>query len=297
MDSIQEDEFFWRYSFRFINSRRNSLPLLLFLNFIFIDPRLTDFRGIDLFKEEARVLTQLEMLSGGLFQLRDDIPTMIQSEKRMIFISENKRITGLLLSNMDLKEIPASIGNIKSLEYLDLSFNDLKKLPDTIGNLKSLKELNLEDNHLTELPYTIGDLASLHTLNVSANKLTTLPESFGDIGSLASIHQDDIFYFPKSDRECVKLRMILEEFSKPTSCLELLDLSENRLKKLPDSVGKLISLRQLYLSLNNLKSLPKTFQNLISLEALDLSFNNIKTPPKSIKELEMLKMVNIRGNK
>ncbi len=36
--------------------------------------------------------------------------------------------------------MPNNIGNLNSLEYLDLSHNKIKKIPETIGNLPSLKD-------------------------------------------------------------------------------------------------------------------------------------------------------------
>ena len=36
--------------------------------------------------------------------------------------------------------MPNNIGNLNSLEYLDLSHNKREKIPETIGNLPSLKD-------------------------------------------------------------------------------------------------------------------------------------------------------------
>ena len=55
-------------------------------------------------------------------------------------------VTGIKWNSKSLQgSIPASIGNISSLQVLDLSNNVLKgKIPSSIGNLKNLKSLYVE---------------------------------------------------------------------------------------------------------------------------------------------------------
>ena len=64
-----------------------------------------------------------------------------------------------------LVNLPEGIGNLKSLETLDLRYNyKIKRLPESIGDLSSLVELNMDYNKLTELPESIGNLKNLKKL-------------------------------------------------------------------------------------------------------------------------------------
>jgi Leucine-rich repeat (LRR) protein len=49
-----------------------------------------------------------------------------------------------------LNILPKSIGNLKSLEYLDLYNNQLTTLPESLLNLNKLKELSIAKNPLIE---------------------------------------------------------------------------------------------------------------------------------------------------
>ena len=55
--------------------------------------------------------------------------------------------------------------------------------------------------------------------------------------------------------------------------LEYLNVGNNKLKSLPESIGNLFGLEELYLNHNKLKLLPKSIINLSNLEILDLLGN------------------------
>lgn len=84
--------------------------------------------------------------------------------------------------------LPESVGNLKSLQILNLDENQLITLPESIGNLKSLQELYLENNQLTFLPESIGNLQSIQVLDMQINQLNTLPESIGNLISLQILY-------------------------------------------------------------------------------------------------------------
>ena len=97
----------------------------------------------------------------------------------------NGRVVDLELEDVDLTDaVPAELGQLTSLEMLDLTGNQLTSLPAEIGQLTSLKVLYLIDNRLTIVPAEIGQLASLKWLELNNNQLMSVPAEIGQLTSL-----------------------------------------------------------------------------------------------------------------
>src|SRR5690242_1590595 len=73
-------------------------------------------------------------------------------------------VVGASLRERALDELPASLGDMRALEILDLSGNRLAALPGWLGGLSGLRELLLDDNRLAALPPHIGALVNLRWL-------------------------------------------------------------------------------------------------------------------------------------
>ena len=80
-----------------------------------------------------------------------------------------------------MTSIPAEIGQLSSLPYLELEDNNLTSLPVEIGQLTSLIHLHLYNNQLTSLPAEIGQLSLLNDLYLHDNQLTSLPASLTNL--------------------------------------------------------------------------------------------------------------------
>lgn len=80
------------------------------------------------------------------------------------------------------------------------------------------------------------------------------------------------------------------------NCLEVLDLSNNKLLVLSPTVHKLEHLRELILFGNELKTLPHEIGFLRELAILDLSRNKLESLPRSINNIKKLEVVNLSGN-
>ncbi|XP_016106383.1 lumican-like [Sinocyclocheilus grahami] len=171
-----------------------------------------------------------------------------------------------------------TIDKLSKLEKLLFSYNKLTKPPGPLS--KSLDELKLISNQLSSFPAnTLSGMENLTTIHLSENKLTTesITGAFKGLKSLV-----------------------------------LLDVSENKLKKLPSGVPP--SLLMLYADNNDIDSIPNGYLaklpvlqylrvshnklvdsgipagvfNVSSLLELDLSFNKLKSIPEINELLEHL---------
>lgn len=79
--------------------------------------------------------------------------------------------------------------------------------------------------------------------------------------------------------------------------LETLELSDNTIRALPESIGGLKRLATLTLSNNGLTRLPESLGGLSSVKLLDLSRNAIERVPGGLSCLEALTSLDMRENK
>lgn len=160
------------------------------------------------------------------------------------------RVTSLDLAFNNLSgQLPAAIGDLDSLKFLNLSGNPIiDPLPVELGNLSALTYLGLGQNYnhssIAELPSTIGNLSQLLTLDISWNRIQLLPEGIGNLTSL----QD-------------------------------LQVGGNMLTALPDTLGNLTALRFLNVEGNQISTLPASMNQLANLDAFFGGYNFLSSFP------------------
>ncbi|MED6212524.1 hypothetical protein PIB30_084243 [Stylosanthes scabra] len=95
----------------------------------------------------------------------------------------------LNLTDLGMKTLPNSIGELKSLRYLDLSRNNMEKLPKSIGKLKHLQTLILSHCHqLRKLPNELQHLVNLrHLVMDDCLRLKQLPLALKKLTSLLTL--------------------------------------------------------------------------------------------------------------
>ena len=91
---------------------------------------------------------------------------------------ENNRLSG---------RIPAELGSLTELEYLDLQRNQLSgEIPAELSNLSNLKHVRLNGNQITgQIPAELGDLSQLESLWINDNQLSgEIPTELGNLSRM-----------------------------------------------------------------------------------------------------------------
>jgi Leucine-rich repeat (LRR) protein len=191
----------------------------------------------------------------------------------------------LLLSTNQITSLYNDLGACQSLTYLDLRCNHVASLPPDIGLLTNLQELHITRNCLTYLPPELGACRSLQVLNLDYNRLHgQLPDTFGLATSLITVDlsNNQITGLPESIVALVKL--------------ESLNLTSNLLTALPDSITFLDKLSMLNLSANKIATIPLQLLKMTFLQSLNLSNNLMTYLPRSVNALTFLQSLDMRHN-
>ncbi|MFT6327997.1 MAG: Leucine-rich repeat (LRR) protein, partial [Crocinitomicaceae bacterium] len=169
------------------------------------------------------------------------------------------------------------------------TLNDLQNGLLTLEGLGADKRLKLSEG-LTEFPRAIFALAeSIEVLDLSDNALSSLPDDFARFKSLRILFlsNNDFKHIPNVISECPELEMIsfksnqIEAISEQALPIKTrwLILTDNKISKLPDSMGKLYRLQKLALAGNELTTLPDSMSRCKNLELIRLSANNFLEMP------------------
>lgn len=221
---------------------------------------------------------------------------------------------GGLINNLK-GQLPPELGNLSSLQFLDISFNQLTgPIPPELGNLSNLQTLELYGNQLSgsipselvnlsnlralylynnqlsgALPSDLGGLARLDTLSLSGNHLSgAIPPELGNLSNLRVLRVYDNQLSGALPPEIANLKR-----------LEELNLHENALSgPIPPELGNLSSLRDLFLGSNQLTGpIPPELANLSRLTHLYLDQNQLTgSVPSDLADLSSLEDLNLSLN-
>lgn len=202
-------------------------------------------------------------------------------------IQHLKNVRVLYLHKNNLQSLCPQLGELSSLESLDLSCNPLFycSLP-VLSCLRTLRELRLYRTGLREVPTVIcKSLHHLELFGLSENHLDSLPKEIVNQTKLREIYlkKNQFSVFP-SDL-CVLLN------------LEVIDLDHNKLKAIPEEIGQLRKLQKLYVAFNNLPLLPESLSQCSKLSVLDLTQNLLRSLPATMEQLSELTEVGLSDNR
>ncbi|KAJ0810462.1 putative protein kinase RLK-Pelle-LRR-VII-1 family [Helianthus annuus] len=151
-----------------------------------------------------------------------------------------------LSANRLMGDIPAEMGLLSKLRYLNLSWNNFEtRMPLKLGYFENLTVLDLRNGAFHgSLPADICDSGSLQILQLDGNDLTgTIPEEIGKCSSLYLLsmsHNDFRGFIPRSMSRLKKLK--------------ILKLDSNQLSgEIPQELGELENLLSVNISYNRLQ--------------------------------------------
>lgn len=118
-------------------------------------------------QREAKIILELEKLTKKKFKKL----TYIKANSTMGITMRSQKITGISLFNCGLRNLPKSLGDLRSIRVLNLRKNELENLPSSLKNLKPLEELNISENNFKKLPDWLENINTLKKLIIKKNPL------------------------------------------------------------------------------------------------------------------------------
>jgi hypothetical protein len=228
----------------------------------------------------------------------------------------NGRVDSVNLRGFNLSgSIPASLGNLSSLTYLNLMQNQLTgNIPSSIGNLTKLLELHLSSNQLSgSIPPSLGNLTNLTWIHLTGNQLSGfIPSTLGNLNNLQRLEigynqlsgslPTGLESLPKLTYVSLPMNQLsgsVPSFLGSSGTLTYIDLSSNLITDtLPSTLGGLHNLSYLYLANNQITgNIPSSFGNLLNLKYLYLVNNQITgNIPSSLSKLTLLSSIGLANN-
>uniref|UniRef100_A0A672HM44 Disease resistance R13L4/SHOC-2-like LRR domain-containing protein n=1 Tax=Salarias fasciatus TaxID=181472 RepID=A0A672HM44_SALFA len=177
----------------------------------------------------------------------------------------------------------------RSLEELLLDANQLRDLPKPFFQLVKLRKLSLSDNEIQRISPEIANFMQLVELDLSRNDIMEIPES---ISHCKALQVADFSGNPLTRRTMhlfTKTQMQLY-IQTPSNIKPPFNVAKRsfRLCSSPESIGCLVSLKDLWLDGNHLVEIPAEIGSMKSLLCLDVSENQLVRLPEELGCLALL---------
>mmetsp|Transcript_6293 Transcript_6293/g.10450 ORF Transcript_6293/g.10450 Transcript_6293/m.10450 type:complete len:263 (+) Transcript_6293:86-874(+) len=217
------------------------------------------------------------------------------TESKSAKLNRGEKTGSVNLVGLKLKRIPKRLYLIgEKLRVINLRENIIEKLDDDIKVLKKVKALDVSFNRIVSIPPSISYLERMQKLILSGNRIAAVPV---ELWSLKRLELIDL-----SSNLIIDLGIPGESKEKSTALapnLRELNLSENRLKRLPDTLGNVSSLQTFKVDSNLLTSLPQGLGNLAEIRKISCLNNNLDGPdciPEALLRDTKLFIIELDGN-
>ena len=244
-----------------------------------------------------------------------DLADILSGEVEWLHGSFLGMLTGLeslFLSDVGLTSLPAEVGNLEKLTYLDLRYNKLTSLPAELGRLTNLTCLYLKDNPITTLPSEMGNLVSagivdgptgiivegsvepdqgvVEELHKLRSRYPQLQAEYGWDLSKDVTSWPGVQFGPDGSLVRLEIRSVEEESDDENEDGRIIDeMPAEFLNGLASQVGK--GLKNMQIMGQKLGGLPQNIGKLVTLTHLDLDRNELTSIPAALGGLGMLKML------
>lgn len=203
------------------------------------------------------------------------------------FEVENELRT-LNLANNFLEDLSGLFTVLANVQRINLNGNLIKEIPSSVANLVSLEEIEITDNILEKIDeaffaldvekvtLTGNKLTSLHLHGLSSLEVLTLDENFLEDLSISDDFAPSLKEFSCDGCELKELLL------PPSTMLENLCYSSNEISEVPKEIGLYTKLTQLDIDENFIVNLPDTLANLLNLNILYVKGNPLSENAKKI---------------
>ena len=230
---------------------------------------------------------------------KDDLYDINDNTNMNTQILHNIFNNGLVMKEMKITSIPVeemqnSIQKnmLNKIDFSINQINDISNLTYVLNRIESISELNLSQNLIEKFPLIILSLPNLTTLNLSKNKLKKFPYDEFTSTNLSEVRSpitslDLSFNYIDKFPDIIGLFQNISYINLATNTIYFIDNISNM---------KLLELDSLNLSDNKIERLPnKLYKNIPKLKTFLMSNNNLRDIPSDICLLK-LSNVNFYGN-
>jgi Leucine-rich repeat (LRR) protein len=260
------------------------------------DKRLALKRAAERFAAIRNQEKRLEIKRDQEDRAKKRMEEKVLRNKLMQRQAENKlqRESQIREANQAAENLRADEVRRRGWDKIDLSISKLRAIPEEISSTKSATNklsyvvfMDVSHNMIDKLPESnfFFWLTSMRHFKASKNRLETIPAAeFHLAVSLEIVELDNnrLTHVPETLGLMQKLQR--------------LDLSSNSLTSLPSELGDCLSLKYLNLHSNKIKYLPNRIGNLINLEHFNISRNMLIELPEETQFMACLLFLDVAGN-